>query len=58
MMQTLAQLYCGMLKKVSNQAAGDAHTAGVPVGYVEDVCEPRTQLGAFFSFPLEGAYEF
>jgi len=57
MMQTQARQYCGMLKKVPNKAAGDAHTAGVPVGYVEDVCEPRTQLGAFFSFPREEAHE-
>jgi hypothetical protein len=55
MMQTLAQQYCGMLKKVSNKAAGGAHTAGVPVGYIEDVCAPRTQLGAFFSFPQGGS---
>jgi hypothetical protein len=86
-MQTLSQQYCGMLKKISNKAAGDAHTASVhfspalpqarqdallPVGYVEDVCEPRMQLGmgralarlgsggcngSFFSNPLEEAHE-
>ncbi|MDQ6734261.1 MAG: hypothetical protein M3Z35_09135 [Nitrospirota bacterium] len=87
MMQTLSQQYYGMLKKVDHytrppQACQDSPfreqgrrvkiTAGVFVGYVEDVCEPRTQLGmgralarlgpggcdgAFFSFPLEGAHE-
>lgn len=87
MMLMLSQQCCGMLKKVSiapshprraetlpfpAKAAGDAHTAGVPVGYVENLCETRTQLGngrvlarlvsggcneAFFSIPLEGMHE-
>ena len=88
MMQTLAQQYCGMLKKVDHytrptQVRQDSLfpeqgrrlkiIPSGPVGYVEDVCEPRTQLGmgralarlglsgcdrAFFSFPVEGAHEF
>jgi hypothetical protein len=87
MMQTQAQQYCGCSKRVNHytrppQARQDSLfpeqgrrvkiAASVPVGYVEGMCEPRTQLGmgralarlgpggcnrAFFSFPLEGAHE-
>lgn len=38
-----------MLKMASNKAAGDGHTAGVALGYVEDGDKPRTQLGSIFS---------
>lgn len=69
MMQMPPPQYCGMLKKVDHyarppQACQDSplpeqgrHVktpAGVRASYVEDVCEPRMQLGPFFSFPLEG----
>jgi hypothetical protein len=35
----------GMLKKVSNKAAVKPTPQAYPLGYVEDVGEPRTQLG-------------
>ena len=38
----------------SNQAAGETKTAGVPNSYVEDFCEPRTQLEGIFSGREEG----
>ena len=38
---------------VPGKAAGDARTGGVPLGYVEDSCETRTQLMACFSIRLE-----
>ncbi len=53
---------------VSGKAAGDDKTGGVPVlthpelpgqlflpGYVEDLVQPRTQLGGFFSIRLHVA---
>ena len=56
----------GCSKSLSNKAAGNANTEGVPiltrppraaktapsqVGYVEDFCEARTLLQGFFSSP-------
>jgi hypothetical protein len=42
----------GCSKRPSSKAAGDARTGGVPSGYVEDSCELRTKLAAFFSILL------
>jgi hypothetical protein len=39
----------GCSKRPSSKAAGGARTGGVPSGYVEDSCELRTKLAAFFS---------
>lgn len=38
-----------LLKTVSGEAAADGNTAGVALGYVEDVGEVRTKLGIVFS---------
>jgi hypothetical protein len=39
----------GWLKRSSGEAAADGHTAGVALGYVEDVDEVRRKLGTVFS---------
>jgi hypothetical protein len=38
-----------LLKKPSNEAAGELKPEAYPLGYVEDFDELRTKLGAFFS---------
>jgi hypothetical protein len=43
----IAQIGCS--KEPSNKATGDAITEAYPLGYVEDIAEPRTKLGALFS---------
>jgi hypothetical protein len=42
-------LAVGCSKWSSSKAADDINTAGVPLGYIEDVGEPRTKLGIIFS---------
>jgi hypothetical protein len=39
----------GYSKRSSSEAAADGDTAGVALGYVEDVGEVRTKLGTVFS---------
>jgi hypothetical protein len=39
----------GCSKRSSGEAAADGHTAGVALGYVEDVDEVRRKLGTVFS---------
>jgi len=41
-----------MLKKTSNQAAGESKLEAYPLGYVEDFDESRTTLEGFFSILL------
>ena len=43
-----------MLKKTSNEAAGESKPEAYPLGYVEDFDEPRTTLEGFFSILLLG----
>ena len=38
-----------LLKQVINEAAGERTPEAYPLGYVEDVVEMRTKLGACFS---------
>ena len=42
-----------LLKKATNEAAGETKPEAYSLGYVEDFVEPRTKLGAFFSSLLE-----
>jgi len=42
----------GCSKRPSSKAAGESKPEAYPRGYVEDCDEPRTKLGAFFSFLL------
>jgi len=37
----------GLLKRPSNEAAGELKLEAYPLGYVEDFDELRTKLGAF-----------
>jgi hypothetical protein len=41
-----------LLKSQSNKAAGEAKPEAYPLGYVEDLADPRTQLDGFFSSRL------
>src|SRR6476646_4848194 len=42
----------GCSKRLSSKAAGEQEPEAYPLGYVEDSCELRTKLGAFFSILL------
>ena len=46
---------CRMLKKAVSKAADELKPEAYPLGYVEDVDEPRTPLAGFFSILLEEA---
>ena len=43
----------GLLKRPSNEAAGELKLEAYPLGYVEDFDELRTKLGGFFSSLLD-----
>ena len=43
-----------MFKRVSSKAAGERRPEAYPLGYVEDLLEPRTKLGARFNILLMG----
>ena len=43
----------GCSNRSSNEAAAEENTAGVALGYVEDVFEERTKLGTCFSKPAQ-----
>ena len=48
-----APMFAGCSKCSDSEAARGANTGGVPLGYVEDVCVPRTKLAGIFSSLLE-----
>ncbi len=43
-----------MFKRASSKAAGERRPEAYPLGYVEDLVEPRTTLGARFNILLVG----
>ncbi len=45
-------LLVGCSRRPSSKAAGGARTGGVPSGYTEDSCKPRTPLADFFRILL------
>ena len=45
--------FAGCSKRPSSKAAGEDKAGGVPLWYVEDLVEPKTQLAGFFSSLLQ-----
>jgi hypothetical protein len=45
-----------MFKRASSKAAGEKRPETYPLGYVEDLLEPRTKLGARFNILLVGDF--